>query len=235
VGTSTVSIVVTQGDIDEQKWLSVFIDAQPLFWKTKLNVDFTGLTDELGGNYTFEWDFWDWQGWVWKNITHWFVDEWMYTVILKVTDSDWNVWDAQVSIKVEASNLCLLDSDWDWVSDCDDDCPAIAWDELNNGCPILEQFCASDCSCWIWYECTSSNTQTCSTKWVCVPERVIINPCLEVWLTWLIYGNAVCSSCPCVWSLDFRSQIRKCDVIFPAITSPDSSIIYSQWEPYVIE
>jgi hypothetical protein len=34
--------------------------------------------------------------------------------------------------------------------------------------------------------------------------------------------------CPCEVSADFSSDIRICDIIFPAITSPNSSEIYSK-------
>jgi hypothetical protein len=42
----------------------------------------------------------------------------------------------------------------------------------------------------------------------------------------LIIWNVVCNSCPCSCNIDFNSNIRKCDIVFPAITSPDRSTIY---------
>jgi hypothetical protein len=44
----------------------------------------------------------------------------------------------------------------------------------------------------------------------------------------LITWNVVCNACPCANSVDFCSNIRKCDIVFPAITSPDWSSIYSR-------
>jgi hypothetical protein len=47
----------------------------------------------------------------------------------------------------------------------------------------------------------------------------------------------VCETCPCENNrfLDFVSALRYCDTIFPAITSPDETKIYSRWNLFQIK
>ena len=80
--------------------------------------------------------------------------------------------------------------------------------------------------------------------WVCLPEVSLWwwdfgdwSWCWNAWddKTWLIQANAVCQSCPCPYLLDFAAEVRACDSLFPAITSPDSSSIYSKWWLYQVK
>lgn len=126
---------------------------------------------------------------------------------------------------------CSLDKDDDWINDCLDICVDIKWNEINNWCPILEKFCSSDCSCSTWYTCSEKDKKTCSKTWICVPEdNLPTYECLynntDVILSW----NAICDTCPCDNYIDFKSDLRKCDLIFSAITSPDKSEIYWKWD-----
>jgi hypothetical protein len=57
--------------------------------------------------------------------------------------------------------------------------------------------------------------------------------CLYDWWD-LISLNVICKTCPCDNSIDFTSTIRKCDKIFPAITSPDSKELYSRWNIFEV-
>jgi hypothetical protein len=50
-----------------------------------------------------------------------------------------------------------------------------------------------------------------------------------------LFWNAIINSCPSNIFLDFKSSLRKCDKIFPAIVSPDDSSIYSRWNVFEIE
>lgn len=49
-----------------------------------------------------------------------------------------------------------------------------------------------------------------------------------------IFWNVVCNSCPCAYQFDFIAILRKCDVIIPAIVSPDGTKMYGKWNAYEI-
>jgi len=127
-------------------------------------------------------------------------------------------------------NSCEIDADWDTVMDCDDIMPKTPWSPLNDWAPILDNKCTNNCTCQKWYECTSNNPNTCSTEWICVPKKLLLNKCLQNNFATFIVWEKKCSTCPCENSLDFLKSIRKCDYIFPAITSLDSKQIYSKWD-----
>ena len=176
--------------------------------------------------YSYFWDFWDWNNWLWKNIQNIYKQDWVYEVFLLVIDKNWKSWNASALIQVTWNNKCDLDSDNDWIGDCLDLCPLIKWDNINEWCPVLEKKCSTDSNC--------SDLEYCSTdKNICVAKK-ITNNCEYTWWD-VIFWNVVCNSCPCSNSLDFTSTLRKCDIIFPAITSPDSKNIYSKWELFQIK
>lgn len=136
-------------------------------------------------------------------------------------NNDWNnSWDSDNNNWNNNSNQ---DTDGDWIPDITDLCPNTFWDEQNNWCPILDNFCSDNSDCDDWYFCTS---------WVCKPEQFELNCEYSGWD--LIYWNTVCNSCPCDNTVDFSSTLRKCDIVFPAITSPDQSTIYSKWNNFRI-
>lgn len=188
--------------------LSVWIDADPIFWNWPLEVDFDAIVN--GGKWPYEyiWDFWDWTVWEWLKIKHTFVEKWVYKVKLTVIDSEWNVKTATIIIKV-LDNLCEDDSDWDWIDDCSDKCPTVAWEEENSWCRIIIKDPVAE---------------------IKVPN------CL--WLqknTWFIFWNSTCKTCPCDISIDFRANLRDCDTVIPAITSPDEKDIFYRWSVYQIK
>jgi len=119
----------------------------------------------------------------------------------------------------------VWDFDNDGVSDISDLCPDIKWSEKNKWCPIFDDLCSenSDCNNWFY----------CATWWVCSPKSFATS-CEYKWWD-LVYGNVVCNSCPCSNKVDFNSTIRECDIVFPAITSPDQSTIYSRWNYFQIK
>jgi len=134
-----------------------------------------------------------------------------------------------------ALNCEDIDSDNDWINDCDDLCIDIYWKTINKGCPIYD-LCNSDCTCSNWKICSLTNKSLCGIKWICIDDTGITNEttnktndCLEKYSSSKIYGNVVCNSCPCSNFIDFTSNIRKCDYLFPAITSTGSNQIYSAW------
>jgi hypothetical protein len=50
----------------------------------------------------------------------------------------------------------------------------------------------------------------------------------------LVVWAASCNMCPCDNKIDFISNIRACDIVFPAITSPDHKTIYSKGNYYKV-
>ena len=212
--------------------LSVDILATPIYWFTDLLVDFEAVIWWWVWPFTYSWDFWDGNNNVWKFTDNTYIWEWLYTVILTVTDSEWSSWSAQIVIQVLDWDRCLQDSDWDGINDCDDLCPNIPWPEENNGCPVFETLCADDCSCPDGYECSDSDPLTCGT-WSCLPIR-ITETCLYNPAVWAVFWNTLCNSCPCDIQFDFLATMRRCDLIFPAITSPDADSIYSRGRSVIV-
>lgn len=216
------------GDI----WLNVTIYANPIIGYAPLLVDFEWFASGGDGKYTYSWNFAD--GWRWngKIIDHVFERQWVYLVNLFVKDGSWRSGDASVAIKALPLN-CENDSDEDGVNDCDDLCPLVDGDAQNRGCPIFERKCGADCSCPSGYTCESQQRNICANNF-CRPV-IVTHPCLFDARQDTIYGNVMCNSCPCNRFVDYLASIRKCDVLFPAITSPNSTQIYSQWEIYNVK
>ena len=236
VVVSIVQIEVIKKEINiEDKWLTVQAEADISEWNVKLNVAFEWLVTGWVWPYIYLWDFWRWNNWSVKNPNNTFDFVWINIVKLTVIDSIWNTWETILSINVLDFDSCSIDSDWDWIMDCDDKLPQIPWDKKNEWVPILEDFCWEWCSCQEWYICTTNNPNICEQEWVCKPEKKVLNKCLEKNSKSFIYWNSVCLSCPCSYSLNFNESIRKCDMIFPAITSPDSKKIYSRWKIYKVK
>ena len=190
---------------DENTWLKASIEAFPITWLWPLKVDFEWFANWLDGKYNYEWDFWDWNSWYWKEVSHIFKTTWVYNVRLTITDSNWNSTDASVLIKV-TKLVCDKDSDWDNINDCIDKCPLVVWEDKNDWCPVFKEIKKPDFN-WCSYKDKSAMT----------------------------FWNAICNSCPCSNFLDFNADLRECDLVFPAITSPDSKEIYSRWNFWKIK
>ena len=239
--TATVSVSVT---VEEKKlaleWISVGITRDPSRLNIWSSVKFDSVVNHGWPTYSYNWDFGDWETSTEADPEHVYNIVWTHTVTLVVTDESWRSWENTTSIIVVNEEICIewMDSDNDGITDCDneDKCPLIPGSPLNEWCPTLELACNEDCSCSDWYTCSTTDPLQCWTNWVCKPERIVYNACLESWQTSLIYWNvSSCNSCPCLQSLDFNSNLRKCDVIFPAITSKDHTEIYSRWEIFNIK
>lgn len=154
-----------------------------------------------------------------------------------LTNLDLKTWFSSIlTTKTTTLNCEDKDSDNDWINDCDDLCLDIYWKTINKWCPIYD-LCNNNCTCSNWRICTLSSKPLCGIKWICIDDTSKItknnnnktNNCLEKYNSSKIYGNVVCNSCPCVNFIDFVSNIRKCDYLFPAITSTGSTQIYSVW------
>lgn len=212
--------------------LNVTILANPIMGYAPLLVSYEGIITWGTPPYKYNWSFWDGGTWVGKYIDYIFQNEGVYTTKLIGTDSEWRTWEATVVIKVLQRD-CTIDNDWDGIPDCDDKCPLVKGTAINKGCPVYEPRCSVSCGCDPWYSCDTTDPAICPIKWVCKP---IVNKsaCLYDSSKDLIYGNVVCNSCPCDKFIDFITTLRKCDIVFPAITSPTSTEIYSKWNIYNI-
>lgn len=132
---------------------------------------------------------------------------------------------------IKKIDLSTIDTDWDWVFDDKDKCIYLYWDASNFWCPILDETCLPNseintCKSWFF----------CNTKWFCEVKKDIslIWTCIypQNWSS--VFWNVVCNTCPCDYKFDFLATLRKCDIVIPAIVSPNWNEIYSKWNPYQI-
>jgi len=193
---------------DNENNISVSINASPITWDGPLEVNLEAIIDWWKWPYKYKWDFWDGSNEEWQYLKHIFIEEWIYEVILVIIDSEWNNNKANIFIKI-LDNNCSNDFDLDWIKDCEDKCPLIKGTIKNEWCPIFN------------FESTTDDNLS-----ECIKEQEN---------TWYIYWNVVCDSCPCTNSISFRSTLRKCDNIFPAITSKSERSIYSRGTLYQIK
>ncbi|MCH2188624.1 PKD domain-containing protein [Candidatus Gracilibacteria bacterium] len=219
---NSVSYPGTGGVVASQNAdLRATIDAVPIYGTGPLSVSFDGLASGGTPGYTYAWDFDDREQAIGKQVNHVFDRVGFYEVELTVTDTVSNSITATTLIGVNEV-ACTTDSDGDGINDCDDLCPIISGSSDNFGCPLLETTCAVDSDCQSGYECRFND----SLRLSCQPP-VTQTSCVYDGGTAFV-GNTVCQSCPCNNSIDFLSSLRRCDVVFPAITSPDRSEIYSR-------
>lgn len=188
-------------------------------------VDFNGIVSWAKDSDSFIWNYWDWSTWYWKYTQHTYKKSWTYNVTLTVKDKDWKATTASMNhFTWNVENQWLDDYDSDWVLDKDDLCPSIPWPRSNKWCPVYNNSCSSDSDCPFGSYCS---------WWFC-REKQSNSSCEYSWWD-LIMWNVECKSCPCDKSIDFSTSIRKCDLVFPAITSPDGTNIYSRWNLFQIK
>ncbi|MDD2871425.1 MAG: PKD domain-containing protein [Candidatus Gracilibacteria bacterium] len=205
--------------------MSISISSSKLTGSGPLSVDFSAIVSGGEGPYIYNWDFGDGNIGNTKDVKNIFKLEGVYAVTLYITDKNGLTSNSSVIIIVDGISLDTVDTDSDGVFDNNDLCPLIKGSDVNKGCPILEQKCSELNTC--------KYGTYCNSRGFCSPN-LLANSC-EYGGGDAIFGNAICNSCPCEYSLDFVSKIRKCDVIFPAITSPDSKSIYSRGEFYQLK
>ena len=213
------------------KALDVDILANPILWYRNLLVDFEAVVHGGTPPFTYLWNFGDTYGGYGLTIDHLYTRKDLYEVLLVVTDSENRTGSATVLIKVLDADPCETDTDGDWVFDCEELCPTVPGKISNNGCPVVEILCKSDCSCPDGYKCSTQNS---CQKWICEPRIPKKVNCLYSPIKSSIFWNAACNSCPCDNFLDFLADVRDCDVIFPAITSLQAKKIYSRWNLWEI-
>ncbi len=228
--TSETYLSYTDGNTTDL-WVQIFAD--PISGTWPLNVNFEWIVTGCEVNCTYNWNFGDGSTASGKDPTHIFTDPGSYDVTLIVTDANGNTATAKVTIRVESWTSQQdgdpnRDTDGDGIPDIRDLCPLIPGVPENSWCPILSQKCVPNAenTCAAWYECAASG--------ICQPAKVAQNTCIVPLSGSSIFGNVACKSCPCDYEVDFFANIRKCDVLFPAIVSPDGTQMFSRGSAYQI-
>ncbi len=229
----TTSMSTIENNIVWDTKPSVEIIANPIYWTWPLTVDFDSIVSNCKNNCSYLWDFKDWTTSTESNPKHTFPNPWAYIVDVVITDENWDKAVAKVTINVISDKCvwenCNKDTDRDWIIDSQDSCIYVEWVIENNWCPILDAKCSIDTDCKQWYSC-DLKSKTCTAKvdadliWTCIYP---IN-----WSS--VFGNSTCNTCPCEYDLNFQATLRKCDIVLPAIVSPDWKQIYSAWKAYQI-
>jgi PKD repeat protein len=181
--------------------------------------------------YKYIWDFGDGSQSTWDNPSHIYTEPGDYRVTLIIENSQWEQIVKSLVVNISQWDIQDLqtDSDNDGILDEDDNCPDIKWEQQNNWCPIFETFCENDSQCPQGSKCGTINwnQKTC----ISTQENLSCNYNGGSYVAW----NVVCDTCPCQNTLNFKAQIRACDIIFPAITSPDGNKIFSKWKYFQIK
>ncbi len=207
----SISTIDIKKPWDEKKCndLSTDITATPLSGFIPFTDSFSSnVHSSCGWPYTYKWDFWDGTSSTDPNPNHLYDTPGVYTVTLHVTDANGNVAISQVVILVKK----FEDRDHDGILDEDDTCPDVLGLLINKWCPKIKVF-KIDYNA-ILDTCMKERAQT---KW------------------WFFLWQAVCTSCPCEGTLDYLAAVRVCDIIFPAITSPDKKTVYGRWNIWQIK
>ena len=207
--TVTLTTIDSEGNTSTST-VNINISNTPWYDGSLKDTDWDGVPDENDNEINTPKDK--------KNYvcTEEFVKKWLY-----------NCWERDIWIYnplIQESITKTKDTDWDGTNDTIDQCPNIKWDKKNFWCPIFEKSCELDSDCWKWLYCDD---------WYCKIEKYSLN-CAYSWWD-IINGNVKCTTCPCDISINFNSKLRSCDIIFPAITSPDHKDIYSKGNYYQIK
>ncbi|MGE4444429.1 MAG: PKD domain-containing protein [Candidatus Altimarinota bacterium] len=131
----------------------------------------------------------------------------------------------------QITDLSTVDTDGDGVMDNVDKCPTIPGSKDNSGCPVLDQVCLPNSEidmCGTGFSCNAKGY--CEAK----KETNLSSACILPTSGSSIFGNVACNSCPCAYQFDFIATLRKCDVIIPAIVSPDGTKMYGKGNAYEI-
>ena len=182
--------------------MGLTIEVNPLvsyIWK---ELDFRSQLTWGIWPFNYNWDFWDGSRSTKKNPKHSYDTEWVYPVVLTITDAHGNRVQSRIAIRITGDK----DSDNDWVFDKDDACPLVYGEKDNKWCPKFGTYTTN------------------------LPDSIIKNSCLvqKSEAEWLIIGQAMCSICPCQNTVTILASLRSCDVVFPTILSPDFSSIYAR-------
>lgn len=170
------------------------------------------------GPYSYRWDFSDGTVSNGSDPKHAFVSAGIYPVTLIVTDADGN---RAVSRLVETVTE-NPDLDGDGILNADDSCPTAYGPKSNAGCPVIAEY--------------KKTGGTSFSNGVALTVDSIGSRCLLSLSSNVgaIFGKASCGACPCTYDLDFTAQVRRCDILFPTILSPDKKTIYGRGAVYEV-
>lgn len=205
----------TKNGSDKQQPPSITITANPLNTYPGKTLTFTWITSNWATNsIKYSWDFWDWtKSTSGPSSSHSYTTPGIYPVTLTVYDTVTGL-SSQSSITVRVGGE--KDSDNDGISDSDDLCPLVRGDSWNKWCPLLKTFGKNN----KWSTSAVLGNNTCLTG---KKEQ-----------TWVAVGSVTCNICPCKNSATVLAPIQSCDVVFPAILSPDWTKVYSRWSFYIV-
>lgn len=149
---------------------------------------------------------------------HSYASEGAYPVTLVVTDSEGSRAIAKLVVAVSANP----DLDGDGLMNADDSCPLVFGPASNRGCPSVTEFSST------------SNSSVFGIGGSSLSLEGVGGKCLYSYAApkGAIFGKASCSSCPCAYDVDFLSDARRCDVLFPAILSQDKKTVFGRGSIY---
>ncbi|MBP9779205.1 S-layer homology domain-containing protein [Candidatus Gracilibacteria bacterium] len=180
-------------------------------------------------NDEYSWDFGDRTH---SNIKgqakHAYTDPGIYTVTLTIFNTSTKI-TRQASIIVRISGD--KDSDGDGLFDTSDTCPLVKGNQMNQGCPDISIFNYRDTvETLLGGGVTTIDSSS-------ILNGIKRNSCLENKSRngGMIFGlTPPCDTCPCASTVNIESVFRSCDIIFPAILSPNKANIYSRGGFYTI-
>jgi hypothetical protein len=197
--------------------LSVSASVIPLSVLAGTSVNFTSIVSGGNAPYSYRWDLGDGTVTDLSNPRHSYSDAGVYSTTVVVTDADGNRAVAKVVIAV-AENP---DIDGDGILNADDSCPQVYGPRANVGCPVVSEYAGSG---------ASVSSLTVFGLGATLSLAGVGGRCTYSYAApkGAIFGKTSCDSCPCAYGLDFLSDARHCDLLFPAILSPDKKNVYSR-------
>lgn len=158
-------------------------------------------------------------------VQHTYDGEWLYTVSVFAVRSDNTPVVAHTTVRATG----ILDTDKDGVYDDTDICPLVVWTSGNKWCPVVSTKRYGETIASLLAGITKSSNFT-------LLSGISTNSCLLKYQSnqGLIIAEPICDQCPCQNKVTILSELRSCDIIFPSVLSPDTSLIYSRGAFYQI-
>ncbi|MCP4523020.1 MAG: PKD domain-containing protein [Candidatus Gracilibacteria bacterium] len=231
--TDTIYLIVKG---QETAGFNIDISANKTRGTEPLIVDFG--VEVTGGRkpFTYTWNFDDGTIGIGTVVKHTYTDPGTYDVGVIVTDDNGMKKTGTIVITVsddgnggDDNNDEKTDGDGDGLKGVDDKCPTVFGSIKNKGCPIFITECSEDNDCPENARCGINDKGTS----VCMP--VILEENCNYSGNSTVFGNVVCDTCPCKIVLDFNATLRPCDIVFPAITSPDQTQFYSRGKYFQLQ
>lgn len=198
--------------------LSLSIAWDPLRSVVGTRVNFSSFPRGNSGSIVYAWDFWDGYTGNQKDPNHIYTLPWAYRVTLRIRDQAGQTAVAQIVIVATGDD----DSDDDGVPDDDDLCKDIFG--TKKGCPDITPF-----------DPITTNTGTTGIT-TTLSSTPLTNVCIldAARNDGTILAEVACIQCPCSNTLELLAKVRRCDILFPTILSPDKQTIFSRWGLYQI-